>query len=287
MTIDLSYNDDLSRVQIALTDIPTGTVTVERSTNNLFWQTVRGASIIPITAGAVSIDDYEFNPDVLNTYRVTQLNQEDNVDTFTVSSTWTKPAGLVAARVTVIGAGGGGGGAAITTAGQCSAGNGGAPGGIAISVIDAATLGATETVTVGAAGAGASGASGTSGGTSSFGTHVVAAGGSGGSFFAASTTNQIGVGTGPANGTTGQILATGTPGGQAFSLPTPNAARGGLGGSGPFGGGGTAGLNGTGSAGNGHGAGGGGTANAASQASARTGGAGTGGLVIVEHIFAG
>lgn len=75
MTIALSYNDDLSRVQIAVTDLPfeTGTIRIERSTNELFWQTVRGASELPVTGNAASVDDYEFAADVENFYRATSL----------------------------------------------------------------------------------------------------------------------------------------------------------------------------------------------------------------------
>lgn len=288
MSLNLTYNNDLSRVQIALSNIPEGTVICERSTNELLWFTVRGGASITIpSSGTGALDDFEFAADVPNFYRITQLSLEDTVDVFTSSGTWTKPAGLVAAKITVVGGGGAGGGAAVTAAGQCSAGNGGAPGGIAVSVIDAAVLGATETVTVGAGGTGASGAAGNAGGQSSLGAHVVASGGGGGAFFTASATNQTGTGTAPALGSTGQILAAGAPGGQAKAYPTLSVARGGLGGSGPFGGGGTGGSNSTGGVATGRGSGGGGSGNDPSQGSTRAGGAGAGGIVIVEHIFAG
>lgn len=286
MTINLSYNSDLSRVQIALSNVPNGAVIVERSTNQLFWQTVRGGSNLAVSSGAAALDDYEFDADVLNYYRWTQTNLEDNVDVFTSSGTWNKPSGLVALKVTVVGSGGGGGGAATTSAGQCAGGNGGAPGGIAVSVLDAASVASSVTVTVATGGAGNSGASGSSGAASSFGTHVVANGGSGGSAVAATSSTTLGNGTGPGSASTGQILARGNAGNPVQLFPTLSAARGGFGGGGPFGGGGRGTVNADGEAATGYGAGGGGAANNVSQGSARTGGAGSGGLVIVEHIFA-
>lgn len=100
---------------------------------------------------------------------------------YTAGATWSKPAGIVRVIVTVIGGGGGGGGIGTTGNGSYIAGSGGG-GGTAIKTILAASLGATETVTVGAGGtAGATTpTSGGTGGTSSFGAHCSATGGAGG-----------------------------------------------------------------------------------------------------------
>jgi hypothetical protein len=107
------------------------------------------------------------------------------VRTYTAPATWTKPTGLKAVKVTVVGGGGGGGGAA----GVLSQTNGGvgACGGTAIKLaIDAPSIPGPVAVTVGAGGAGGVAATpgnfnitaGT-GGTSSFGPFVSATGGQG------------------------------------------------------------------------------------------------------------
>jgi hypothetical protein len=98
---------------------------------------------------------------------------------YDASTTWTKPTNLAYVQVTVVGAGGGGGSASDVTSDNGQAGNSGA---IGYKKILAASLGSTETVTIGAGGAGgAAGANdGSAGGASSFGSHVTANGGSGG-----------------------------------------------------------------------------------------------------------
>ena len=100
-----------------------------------------------------------------------------SMSVFTGSGTYTKPAGLAALRVRVLGGGGGGGG-------NNPPGNTprpGAGGGLGEKSIQAGSVGATETVTVGGGGGGGGGREpGSSGGTSSFGSHVSASGGGGG-----------------------------------------------------------------------------------------------------------
>lgn len=79
--------------------------------------------------------------------------------------------------VEVQGAGGGGGGC---SAFDDSYGAGGGSGGYARGIIPVASLGASETITVGAGGAGGTGSSGSNGASSSFGSHIACAGGQGG-----------------------------------------------------------------------------------------------------------
>ncbi|RWP18873.1 MAG: hypothetical protein EOR00_09560 [Mesorhizobium sp.] len=99
---------------------------------------------------------------------------------YSSSATWTKPAGLVGIQIRIRGASGGGGG--------CVSGNGSGRGGAGgqacegTRYVPEVSLGATETVTIGAAGtAGPQGNNaGGAGGTTSFGAHLVATGGTGG-----------------------------------------------------------------------------------------------------------
>lgn len=76
MTIGLSYLSDLSRVQIALSDLPDGTVLVERSAMSGFQlaETVRGGVELPISSGVGQLDDYEFHADAANYYRIVPVD---------------------------------------------------------------------------------------------------------------------------------------------------------------------------------------------------------------------
>jgi len=100
--------------------------------------------------------------------------------TYNSSSTWTKatdvPAGCTMAKVEVWGAGGGGG----RNSGANTTGGGGG-GSYVTFTVPISTLGATETVTIGAAGLGATtNGKGGDGGTSLFGSWLTAYGGQGG-----------------------------------------------------------------------------------------------------------
>jgi hypothetical protein len=113
-------------------------------------------------------------------------------------TTWTKPANLVAVKVTVVGAGGG------TTSISANRGGGGG-GGSAIEYIPAPSIPGPVTVTVGAGSTGA-------GGTSSFGAFCSATGGA----LASSATGAAG-----GAGTGGNVDFTGGAGGPLFTIPGP------------------------------------------------------------------
>jgi hypothetical protein len=136
------------------------------------------------------------------------------IQVFTASGTWTKPNGVRAARVRVVGGGGGSGGCNSAGTGQAASGGGGS-GGYSEQYILAASLSATETVTVGAAGA--AGASGTNnggtGGNSSFGSHCTGNGGAGGAGGINTTGNNRQAGGSGGTGTGGDLNITGGVGG--------------------------------------------------------------------------
>lgn len=77
MTVTLTYDSVLSRVQIAATGMPAtaDNAHFERSIDGgINWTTVRGGDAVSIVAGAASLDDYEFTDEVLNTYRVSAVD---------------------------------------------------------------------------------------------------------------------------------------------------------------------------------------------------------------------
>lgn len=105
------------------------------------------------------------------------------------TAAWTKPDGLRKALAIVVGGGGGGGGV-VGNGADAVGGGGGGGGGIAVSLLDAAALGSSLSVTVGGGGTAGTGSplnSGGSGGASSFGTLLSATGGGGGTSRAANS----------------------------------------------------------------------------------------------------
>lgn len=205
------------------------------------------------------------------------------------SFTYNRPAGLAYAIVEVVGAGGAGGGSTSPGASGAGKGGGGGAGGYSRSIITAAAMGASQTVTVGAGGTGVSAGTGNSGGDSSFGALVIGKGGSGAASNSSTTTSTWAIdgGAGGVAGT-GDINPPGMRGGAGYT--GGNLGGGGIGGSSPYGAGGkgaqsgSAGASVGGSAGTGNGSGGGGALTTTSGANA-TGGAGTDGIVIITEFY--
>jgi hypothetical protein len=201
---------------------------------------------------------------------------------FTTTGTYTPTTNMVYCDIEVVGGGGGGGG----VAGSINAtGGGGAGGGYAKGIFSAATIGASKSVTIGAAGtAGANtGGDGGTGGTTSVDALISATGGLGGG---GATVNAVQAGRAGGSGTNGDFQTTGAPGGIGYIL-VGNGAIGGIGGSSFFGGGANVASAGAGSGIGGNNAvsygGGGGGALVTAGVSGQAGGAGFKGLVIITE----
>lgn len=203
----------------------------------------------------------------------------------TSGTTFTTSASTTSIFVRATGAGGGGGGCSSVAAAAAAAGGGGG-GGYAEKTF-AVTPNTAYTYAIGAAGTGVSGAAGNNGGNTTFavgGVTVTAFGGTGAPLATAtaSLTAARG-GAGAIVSTSGDVNSAGMPGenGVVLIVATPIVSSG-NGGSSDFGGGGLGLVAvGNGSAAIGFGSGGGGAATGASAV--RTGGNGTGGLIIVDE----
>lgn len=209
------------------------------------------------------------------------------IQVFTANGTYTPTTGMVFCIAEVVGGGGGGGGSTGGGAGFASAGAGGGGGGYSRELLTAATIGASQAVTVGAGGtAGASpGGNGGTGGTSSLGALLSATGGLGGGGQIAdggvAWYTTAGGGGGASGGSFNVQGGSGIP---ALIFGTRGAAFSGAGGNSVYGGG----ANGTniqadGSLGGNYGGGGSG---AASTTNNHAGGAGAPGIVIITEFIA-
>ena len=141
---------------------------------------------------------------------------------FSASGTYTPTTGMTYAIIEVWGGGGGGGGAANSGATSDFAGGGGGAGSYSRKLVTAATVGASQTVTIGAAGAGGAntGGAGGNGGDTSVGALVVGKGGIGGS--GATTTVVISGGAGGMGGT-GDVVGVGEDGTRGYGNPLTTA----------------------------------------------------------------
>ena len=210
-----------------------------------------------------------------------------NIQVFTGSGTYTPTSGMLYCIIECQGSGGGGGGAAATGVATVAAAGGGGGGGYARLFASAATVGASQTVTIGAGGtAGANtGGTGGNGNSTSVGSLCIATGGNGGTGAAAGTNSLNTGGSGGGGSETGTVDSFGSFGSPGWGATSLALVIGGNGGPSCFGGAGQGATGGTGGAGgNGlaYGGGAGGAALGNSQSGA-AGGVGAAGIVVITE----
>lgn len=207
-----------------------------------------------------------------------------NRQVFTSSGTYTPTSGMMYCDVEVVGAGGAGGGAKTTGGAEYALGSGGGCGEYAKGIITAATIGASQAVTIGTGGTGVSGNNGNNGGDSSLGALITAKGGSGGIAAAAAASGYNVGGIGGSGGSGGNFRNPGQSGAPCYWVVSAGIGLTGAGGSGIYGAGGIQPVTDRSSnAGAGYGAGGSGSGNNAGQVATGAGGAGASGIIIVTE----
>jgi len=221
----------------AINDAASGYVTGTIDAAPLLLNTISGGSIgIGTTSPAYALDVRGTAGSTIASNGLPVINKV-NVQKFTSSGTYTPSTKMVYALVEVIGGGGGGAGAPAPVSGAGSGGGGGGGGAYARAIKTAATIGASQTVTIGAGGAAGSSSccsqSGGSGGSSSLGTLITAGGGSGGTQLNTSCNTVCqtgGIGSGGSAGGTYDYGASGQSGSYGMVISGWQASIGGAGG---------------------------------------------------------
>jgi hypothetical protein len=173
-------------------------------------------NVAPSTSGFVLTSNGASSQPTFQANPVSSFQVKNQV--FTSTGTYTPTSGMVYCQITVLGGGGAGGGAATTGVGTQSGGGGGGAGEYAVGIFTAATIGASQAVTIAAAAAGVSGTTGNNGGTCSVGSLITAAGGSGGTTVAAGANGETAGGLGGTGGSGGDYRTPGSPGGTTAFL---------------------------------------------------------------------
>lgn len=146
---------------------------------------------------------------------------------FTASGTYTPTSGMAYCLVISTGGGGGGGGSDNGDTSACDAGGGGGAGATCIEVFSAATIGASQTVTIGAAGTAGSntGGNGGNGGDTTFGSLHTAGGGVGGSGSSGSDSTSTASGGLGGTATNGLLNISGGSGGTGTATVSGDGAK--------------------------------------------------------------
>lgn len=152
-----------------------------------------------------------------------QLSPADlvvNVQTFTASGTYTPTSGMKYCIIQCIGGGGGGAGVASTTSGNVVVGGCGGGGEMAVGIFSSATIGASQTVTIGSAGAAGNTSTytGGDGGTTSVGSLITCGGGHGASAYTSGSLSYSEAGAGGSGGSGGFYRTNGTIGGSGIGI---------------------------------------------------------------------
>jgi hypothetical protein len=71
VSLSAVYNNTSAKITVSISGAPANaqTVLLQRSTDQITWTTVRGASSLTLSGSAVAIDDYEFTDGVVNYYQ--------------------------------------------------------------------------------------------------------------------------------------------------------------------------------------------------------------------------
>ena len=221
------------------------------------------------------------------TLQVSTPFQKVVTQVFTSDGTYTPTSGMKYCIIEMVGGGGGSGGVATCAVGESGVSAGGGGGEYARGVFSAATIGTSQSFTIGAAGAAGTAGDNTggTGGTTSLGSTLMSAiGGSGGEGGTASAVGQANLGgIGGTGGTGGEYRQAGNPGGIGAGV-FGSFGFAGCGGTSYFGGGAlTKTAKGVGNTGQNYGSGGGGTVNFNGAALAGAAGA-KGVIVITDYI---
>jgi hypothetical protein len=284
-----SYSDAYSTSTASAITVSAATKVANADINSSNTNAITGASSISFGNISFSFSSSKINTTTQVSLITTNFTKTIN-QTFIASGTYTPTTSMKYCIVEVIG-GGGAGGSVDGVAGNSAAAGGGGAGGYSRKVLSAATIGTSQTVTIGAGGTpGAAGNHpGGNGGSSSLGALISATGGSGGSGNASSLGSASVGGLGGA-GSSGDFNANGSPGGAGNSIFFAGVAAittSGMGANSYLGGGGlqiatNVGNDYAGNAGLSSGSGGSGAASL-SGASGAAGGAGVAGIIIITE----